>query len=363
MNRTEIARATGNAVALATVLGGDELQRIAKTSNKSEIDSTLRTYGSHVREFAKYCEGRGWSFVPGNVFARATDKESTTTTVEIVGAPARVDWVLAHLQTLADNGASLATIDGRIRALNRWHVVNGYTDPAEPMLYRPNHDAVTKWYEGCQNTYAELNANGERLQREAPGLLRSDLRAMVRACDTTTLTGLRDRALLLIGWGGAFRRSELVGVTLENITYDNEGRGILVSVYNTKTNKRSATVKQIDSNTNDPELCPLRALNAWLERAGITSGLVFRSVSKSGAIGETLSARMVDKIVREYDNNAGINKGFSAHSLRAGYATQATIDNVPDALIRAQGWADNSTVVFRYQRRAMPFTQRRIGGS
>lgn len=363
MNRTEIARAPGNAVALATVLDGDELQRIAKTSNKSEIDSTLRTYGSHVREFAKYCEGRAWSFVPGNVFARATDDEGTTPPVDIVGPPARVDWVLAHLQTLADNGASLATIDGRIRALNRWHVVNGYTEPTEPMVYRPNHDAVTKWYEGCQNLYAELNANGERLQREAPGLLRSDLRAMVRQCDTTTLTGLRDRALLLIGWGGAFRRSELVGVTLENITYDNEGRGILVSVYNTKTNKRSATVKQIDSNTNDPELCPLRALNAWLDRAGITSGLVFRSVSKSGAVGETLSARMVDKIVREYDDNAGINKGFSAHSLRAGYATQATIDNVPDALIRAQGWADNSTVVFRYQRRAPMFTQRRIGGS
>jgi site-specific recombinase XerC len=178
------------------------------------------------------------------------------------------------------------------------------------------------------------------------------------------LAGLRDRALLLIGWNGAFRRCELVEFVLENMIPDANGRGFTYPTYNTKTNKTSAFEKQIHAQPNDVELCPVVALNAWVERAGITPGpdgtLVFRSVNKAGAVGSVLSARMVDKIVREYDNKAGINKGFSGHSLRAGYATQATLDGVPDAFIRAQGWADSSPVVFRYQRRAERFTSQRI---
>lgn len=352
----------GASVTLATDLNADELNRIADTVVRATAPETLRTYGAHVRAFARYCHTRGWAFDAGNVFAigNADDKAPR---VEYVPNPARVDWVLGYLQSLADNGASLATIDGRVRALNRWHVLNGYNEPTDPMTYRPNHDAVNTWLNGCRTRYAERNANGEQLAKDTPGVLRNHLRAMVRACDTTTLTGLRNRALLLIGWAGAFRRSELVGVVLSNVRFDASGRGVVVNVYNTKTNKRSATVKQIDANPNDPELCPVVALNAWLERANIADGFVFRRLSKSGRVLGALSPRAVDLIVREYDEltNPGKRVGFSAHSLRSGYATQATIDGVPDALIRAQGWADNSTVVYRYQRRAELFTQRRIG--
>lgn len=371
MNNAQLQHArNGASVTLTTDLNADELNRIAQTVERGTAPETLRTYGAHVRAFAGYCATRGWAFDAGNTFApkrpngpNGSVNAEPVAVVENVPNPARVDWVIGYLQSLADNGASLATIDGRVRALNRWHVLNGYTEPTDPMTYRPNHSAVISWLDGCQTLYAERNANGEQIINEAPGLLRNHLRAMVRACDTTTLTGLRDRVLLLIGWAGAFRRSELVGVVLSNVRFDPSGRGVVVNVYNTKTNKRSATVKQIDANPNDPELCPVVALNAWLERANIADGFVFRRLSKSGRVLGALSPRAVDLIVREYDEltNPGKRVGFSAHSLRAGYATQATIDGVPDALIRAQGWADNSTVVYRYQRRAELFTQRRIG--
>lgn len=363
MNDTQLQTTTTRDVStLVTDLNADELNRIAMVVDKKTPATTLRTYGAHVRAFAAYCHTRGWAFEPGNVFAvrNADDKAPE---VEYVPNPARVDWVLAHLQSLADNGASLATIDGRIRALNRWHKLYGYTEPTDPMVYRPNHSAVIGWYDGCQNIYAERNANGEQLVTDTPGVLRNHLRAMVRACDTTTLTGLRDRALLLIGWGGAFRRSELVGVHCSNIVYDDRGRGVIINVYNTKTNKRGVTRKQLDAQPNDPELCPVVALTEWLQRANINDGVVFRRVSKSGRVLGGLSPRFVDLIVRRYDalTTSGNPVGFSAHSLRSGYATQATIDGVPDALIRANGWSDNSTILYRYQRRAELFTQRRIG--
>jgi integrase len=367
MNHTQLQPTTPGMVgALVTDLNADELNRIAGTAKRSTASATLRTYGSHIRAFASYCHTRGWAFEPGDVFT-VRNADDNAPVVETIPNPARVDWVLAHLQSLADDGATLATIDGRVRALNRWHVLNGYTESTDPMTYRPNHSAVSNWLNGCQNEYAERNANGEQLTKYAPGILRNHLRAMVRACNTTTLTGLRDRAMLLIGWAGAFRRSELVGIHCANIVTDDRGRGVIVNIYNTKTNKRGATVKQIDANPNDPELCPVRALNEWLERANINDGVVFRRVSKSGRVLGALSPRFVDLIVREYDKRAaydnatGAPVGFSAHSLRSGYATQATIDGIPDALIRAQGWADNSTVVFRYQRRAGAFMQRRIG--
>jgi integrase len=381
---TALTTATTTAV-VTTDLTATEVRAIVETMSKDTAPNTLRAYGAHVCAFAEYCTARGWVFVPGDTFAiGATSHESTDG--HNVGPRARVDWVLAHLNDLSNNGASLATLDGRVRALNQWHQRNGYGETTDPTLYRPGHSAVSQWFRGYRNSLASENADGARTVREAPGLLRQHVRSMVAKCDTTTLVGLRDRALLLIGWAGAFRRSELVAMVVENITYDDNGRGLLYHTYNTKSNKTGAVVKQLDAQPNDPELCPVLALNAWLERANITSGVVFRRVGKGGTVGRVLGAlperddagkpyqrranddgrlsdRMVDKVVRTYATRANLNGNFCAHSLRAGYATQASIDGIPDAHIRAQGWSDNSAVVLRYQRRAGYFTVRRFGGA
>jgi integrase len=355
-NNTTLARVNNStsAVGFVTDLTTDEQQSIQHTQRNATPATTKRTYHSHVVAFAGYCAERGWPFTPGLAFAPVGGA------VETLPNPARVDWVLAHVQHLATNNASLATLDGRIRALNAWHKYYGYTNHTDPTLYTPNHPAVITWLAGYRNELALANANGEQTTKETPGILRNELRELVRRCDTSTLSGLRDRALLLIGWNGAFRRSELVAFCVENKVDEPNGHGFTYLTYNTKANRHGVQEKQIHAQPNDPELCPVVALNAWLERAGITSGVVFRNVNKAGTVGASLSARMVDKIVREYDNKAGINKGFSAHSLRAGYATQATLDGIPDAHIRAQGWADSSHVVFRYQRRAERFKAKRI---
>jgi integrase len=367
-----------SAVRGATQVTPDEQQSIEQTQRNATPATTKRTYHSHVVAFAGYCAERGWAFTPGLAFV------PVGVSVETLPNPARVDWVLAHLEFLVrqpktDNEtttetateppteqpttfrpASLATLDGRIRALNAWHKYYGYTNHTDPTLYTPNHPAVVTWLAGYRNELALANANGEQTTKETPGILRNELRELVRRCDTSTLSGLRDRALLLIGWNGAFRRSELVAFCVENKVDEPNGQGFTYKTYNTKANRHGVQEKQIHAQPNDTDLCPVVALNAWLERAGITSGVVFRNVNKAGTVGASLSARMVDKIVREYDNKAGINKGFSAHSLRAGYATQATLDGIPDAHIRAQGWADSSHVVFRYQRRAERFKAKRI---
>lgn len=359
-----------NVAPTSQYLTPDEQQRIVDRMGNATTVQTLRTYGAHVRQFADYCAGRGWAWVPGNVFALDATVRNAD---ETLPTPARVEWVLGYLEHLANNGLSLATIDGRIRALNSWHTQYGFTVPNDPALFRPNDPRVNKWFKGYCNDLANANADGQLTTKEAPAMLRDHLRAMVRACDTSTLVGLRDRALLLVGWSGAFRRSELATVVVENIVWDTYGRGAIVQVYNTKTNKRGAIEKQLDAQPNDPELCPVVALRAWLGASGVSSGRVFRRVDKWGRVGTaSVSPRYVDMVVRRYDLASAVAAGttpedttpapvgFSGHSLRAGYATQATLDGVPDAVIRSQGWSDNSTVVFRYQRRAGRFQQPRV---
>lgn len=365
MTTTELTTTTTstNVAPTSPYLTPEEQQRIVDRMGNATTVQTLRTYGAHVRQFADYCAGRGWPWVCGNVFALDATVRNAD---EPLPTPARVDWVLGYLEHLANNGLSLATIDGRIRALNSWHTQYGFTVPTDPALFRPNDPRVNQWFKGYSNDLANANADGQQTAKEAPAMMRDNLRAMVRACDTTTLVGLRDRALLLVGWCGAFRRSELATVVVENIVWDTYGRGAIVQVYNTKTNKRGAIEKQLDAQPNDPELCPVAALRAWLNASGVSSGRVFRRVNKSGRVGTaSVSPRYVDMLVRRYDMATAVAAGttpvgFSGHSLRAGYATQSTLDGISDAVIRSQGWSDNSTVVFRYQRRAGRFQQPRV---
>lgn len=433
MNTTELTPTPGQAVTTpVTDLTVDEVNAIVETMQRATPGTTARTYRSHVVAFAKYCsehKPKPWAWVPGNAFVVVRDETPTVedknadhvvdetptvegknpepVVVEIAPTPARVDWVLAHLNHLKKTGASFATLDGRVRALTRWHKHYGFVDSVEPELFRPYHPAVWEWLKGARNEYAKLNADGKQLPKDAPGILYTDLTAMVNTCDTSTLAGLRDRCLLVLGHAGAFRRSELSAVVVENIEIDTQGRGLAVNVYNTKANKHGVQRKECPTQPNNTNLCPVTVLQEWLERANITDGLVFRPINKAGRVGtRALSARSVDKIVREYDERASVVRlahnskqntdangapilstselinelfelgqtkfveryqvqpqpaGFSGHSLRSGYATQATLDGVPDALIRAQGWADTSRVVFRYQRRAGVFAQRRAG--
>lgn len=329
----------------------NEIAQIRATMELAVPGETQRTYHAHVRMFEQWCKRRGLPF---------TADGST---------PAHHEWLLVHLNDVSKAGRTLHTITGRVTALNRWHHDRALQSPGQ-------HPLVVEWLKGNRHKVAELNANGIGISEETPGVLRDDIRAMVQTIDTTTLAGLRDRAMLLVGWYGAFRRSELVSVVVENVAMDptGRGRGMLVRAYNTKTNKATAQTKVVHTQPNDVELCAVNAYTEWVNRAGITSGPVFRRIDKAGNIGRCypstdttkrnrsgnpdgrVSARFVDLIVRQYAERAGVGGGlFSAHSLRSGYATQAKLDGVGDAEIRAQGWADNSTVVYRYQRRTDPF--------
>ncbi|MET8129530.1 tyrosine-type recombinase/integrase [Streptomyces sp. NPDC005065] len=147
------------------------------------------------------------------------------------------------------------------------------------------------------------------------------LRAMVAACPTDTLTGLRDRAVLLVGYGIAGRRHEIGGLTVRSME-PSPGRGMYVDVRVSKTDPPAVRIRY----ANDPAMCPVRAWQAWQTAADLTEPdtPAFRRMHRSGSITRAgLSPQSVGTIVADAGTRANITDRLTGHSPRAGRITDA----------------------------------------
>ena len=132
---------------------------------------------------------------------------------------------------------------------------------------------------------------------------------------------MRDRALLLLGFAGAFRRSELVALDVADIAETETG--LLVMIRRSKTDQDGEGVTIAIARGD--VACPARALREWLDAAGIEAGPIFKPINKAGTVsGERLTDRSVANIVKAHAERAGFDANlFSGHSLRSGFLTSA----------------------------------------
>ena len=144
---------------------------------------------------------------------------------------------------------------------------------------------------------------------------------MIAGIPADTLAGKRDRALLLLGFAGAFRRSELVALTVADLI-EVEG-GLRVSIRHSKTDQESAG--QEIAIPVGGKLRPVEAVRAWLDAAGITDGPVFRPIAKGGRLlAGALTAQSVALVIKVHAKRAGLDPAeYAGHSLRAGFLTTA----------------------------------------
>lgn len=210
-------------------------------------------------------------------------------------------------------------------------------------------------------------AEGTR-DRQAPPLTLNHLRAMVEHCPATA-AGVRDHSLLTLGFAGMFRRSEIVAFDESDVTED-EDRGLLVLVRMSKTDQDAVGVEVPIKYGNHPETCPVRTWQAWQAlraRRGIVGGPLYLRVDRHGQIagqpGAVLAGQSswdgrldegsVSLVIRRAGRAAELPGAadFSAHSLRAGGATQAREGGAEiEAIARSGRWRDGSPVVLRYVR-------------
>ena len=160
---------------------------------------------------------------------------------------------------------------------------------------------------------------------------------------------MRDRTLLLIGFAGRFRRSEIVALNCEDV--ERVRQGLIVTLRRSKTDQEGAGCK-VGIPFGRTRHCPVLALDRWLVVSGIKAGPVFRPVDRHGRIAsERLSGEAVSLIVKGRVAAAGVDPtGFSGHSLRAGFATSAVQAGVSTLKIRAQTGHASDAMLARYIR-------------
>jgi integrase len=258
--------------------------------------------------------------------------------------PAEPETVAAYLATHAD-ALSIATLNRRLAALAKGHRSYGMANPTSSELVK----SVPRGLKRVKGT----------AQRQAKPLLKEDL---ILALDATGegLRDIRDRALLLIGFAGGFRRSELVGLMGGDV--ERVRQGIILTLRRSKTDQ-TAEGRKIGIPLARGRWCPVGALEQWLARSGILDGALFRPIDRHGRIHQRpLSAEAVCLVVKERVRRAGFDPdGYSGHSLRAGLATSAAQVGVPSWKIRQQTGHASEAMLARYIRDGELFVDNAAG--
>lgn len=258
--------------------------------------------------------------------------------------PASAQTVAEYLASRAGTLA-VASIARHLASISKAHSAQGLPNPTRSELVRA--------------TMRGIRRTKGTAQREAKPLLREDLFSVLDALGDT-LKDARDRALLLIGFAGGFRRSELVGLNVADI--ERVRQGITVHLRRSKTDQDGAG-RKIGIPFGRSRWCPVAALEAWLLRSGITEGPIFRRVDRHSCISsDRLSGEAVSLVVKESVKAVGIDPStYSGHSLRAGLATSAAQAGVPTGKIRAQTGHASDAMLARYIRDGGLFTQNAAG--
>jgi integrase len=164
------------------------------------------------------------------------------------------------------------------------------------------------------------------------------------------LAGTRDRALLLTGFAGAFRRSELVGLDRADLEFN--ARGLVITLRRSKTDQEGHGRKVALPYGSTFETCPVRSMQAWLEESGITDGPLFRKINRHGQLHlARLCGSAVALTVKRSVRAAGLDPSkYSGHSLRSGFATAAAIAGASERAIMNQTGHQSSKMVRRYIR-------------
>lgn len=260
--------------------------------------------------------------------------------------PASPEVVADYISRFAGHLA-VATLQHRLIAIHRAHIDKGHPSPVGDKL-------VKRTMQGIRRTFGVS-------QRRVQALVKDDLlELLVLVAKQKPLKAARDKAILLVGFARAFRRSELVALTTEDIT--SHAHGIELHIVRSKTDQVGEGRTIFVPFAKSEDRCPIVALRAWLELAGIGSGPLFRQVSRHDLIVGTngLTPQSVALVVKaSVRRSKGIDaaKACSSHSLRAGFATEAAMVGMQTNVIMGQTGHKSLEMVFRYIR---PVQKRQI---
>lgn len=289
--------------------------------------NTARSYERVWRQYTTWCE-----------------QESRTP------LPATAATLADYVAHLCDEGKAPSTIEHDMAAISKHHRLAGHPKGV------PDTTAANLVLRGYRR-------ESGRRTRKAPPVTRDRLRLMSGACDPATLTGKRDRFLLVVGWALAGRRSELAALRLEDVAVDGDELEILIRTSKTDKDSVGEVVRVPAGEHVDTD--PVSLYQAWIDALAelgvdVTAGPLFRPVTQHDRLyrahtGMAVRADAVHEIVQRAAKRAGLPKwqDYSGHSLRAGFATESANAGIPVSNWTRHGrWNEKSPVALGYVRTA-----------
>jgi len=280
----------------------------------SKANNTIRAYKSDFKDFVLFCVQNGFKSLPSE--------------------PKIVSLYLTQLST---KDIKISTIKRRLVSIGVIHKLKGhYLDTKHPSI--------------IENLMGIKRRKGVNQKGKKP-LLINNLKKIINVIDEQQkekIKKFRDRSIILIGFSGGFRRSEIVGLDYDDLEFVKEG--LKINIKRSKTDQfGEGTIKGLPFFDNS-EYCPVVSIQNWIEISKISSGPLFRRFSKGSNLTEKrLTDQTVALLIKNYLNLAGIDsRNYSGHSLRSGFATTAAEAGVEERSIMAMTGHKSSEMVRRY---------------
>ena len=286
----------------------------------SKSNNTLRAYKSDFKDFGAFCAKHGFNSMPTE--------------------PKVVSLYLTHLAT----SSKISTLRRRLVSLGVVHKIKGhYLDTKHPVI--------------IENLMGIKRKKGS-IQIGKKPILINHLKQIINVIDEQKIEKikkLRNRSLILIGFGGGFRRTELISIDYEDLEFVEEG--LKITLRKSKTDQfGEGLVKGIPYFTNE-KYCPVISLKNWINLSKIKTGPIFRRFAKGSILtNNRLTDQSVVLIIKDCLKLAGIeNQNFSGHSLRSGFATVAAESGADERSIMAMTGHKTTQMVRRYIKEANIF--------
>jgi integrase len=305
----------------------EELIQKAKTFvAAAKAPATLKAYRNDWRDFESWCRAH-----------------------QLPSLPSMPETVALYI---ADRASTLASgsITRRLTSITKAHQAAGFTN--SPATTR--HFVVGETLKGIRRTIGTA-------QHGKDPLLSADIRRIV-AARRRDLLGIRDSALVLAGFAGGFRRSELAGIHISDLKFSSDG--VVITIRKSKTDQDGAGREVGLPFGNSQDTCPVRTLRQWLVASGISDGPVFRSVGRYGHVSRRgLHKDSIGKLLKRAARRAGLKVDeLGGHSLRAGCVTQAAMNGVREFVIMKQTGHKTVVTLRRYIRSGEIFRENAAAG-
>jgi site-specific recombinase XerD len=300
------------------------LQKEAKIHlENSKSKNTKMAYRTDWKQFTEWCKNNGLNNLPAD--------------------PETVVYYITYLgKTL-----KASSIKRKMTAISQRHETAGYQSPTKTPLMKGV-------WEGLQRSIGIKEEGKDALWLE-------DLRKVIEAIPKDKLIGIRNRALLVVGWAGALRRSEIVNLNVEHIKKTKEG--IVLNLVRSKTDQKGEGQVVALPYGSNPNTCPVRLLEAWLAASGISEGALFRRIDRHGNILGRLTPQSIRLIVKKCCGKVGLDPDkYGAHSLRSGFCSTAAKVGKAEHQIMKQTRHKRSDSLQRYIKKANLFDDNAASG-